>query len=104
MSEKDRDLEQLSRIREILFGEQISAIEQRLKELTQEYKKDINTLSQDLKVLIKEKETQYNELIKQHREELEKKLQQLGDDKVDKASLAQLFRNIASVLDGNNKA
>lgn len=99
MTEKNNDLESLSRLREIIFGEQMAKLEEEIKNLSTDSKINFERFTNEFKRLIKEVEDNFNKLLKEQKEAFELKLQQLSDSKADSKKLADTFRSLADSFD-----
>ena len=103
MTEKNNDFESLSRLREIIFGEQMAKLEEEISNLSSGQKADIEKLSQELKALIEEKEENFKSLLNQQKEEFENQIKLLEQSKADKKTLANTLRNLADAIEGETE-
>ena len=99
MSDRNSDLESLSRLREIIFGEQITKLEEEIKNLSSDSKNNLEQLSNEFRRLLDEKEDHFNTLMQEQKEAFEQQLQELEKTKADRKKLAEMLRNLASSFD-----
>ncbi len=102
MSDNNNELESLSRLREIIFGEQLTKLEEEIKNLSSENRVSFERLSNELKQLLEEKEESFNKLLNEQKEAFDKQFQQLADSKADSKKLAEALRNIADSFDNKD--
>jgi len=102
MSDKNNDLESLSRLREIIFGEQMSKLEEEIKSLSSDSRVNFERLSNEFKRLLEDKEAHFNEQLKEQKEAFEMQLHQLDKAKADSKKLAELLRNLAISFDSQD--
>ncbi len=99
MSDKNNDLESLSRLREIIFGEQMSKLEEEIKNLSSDSRINFERLSNEFKRLLEEKEARFTEQLKEQKEAFDMQLQELNKAKTDSKKMAELLRNLADSLE-----
>ncbi len=99
MSDKNNDLESLSRLREIIFGEQMSKLEEEIKNLSSDSKINFERLSNEFKRLLDEKEERFASLMQEQKEAFEQQLQALEKTKADRKQMAEMLRNLANSFD-----
>ena len=97
----NNEKESLSRIREILFGDQIAELEQKLKDLEQKQKEDFEKLIKDLNTLVDDTESLVNSKIEEVKEELTSNLKKVEFLGVKKSELAAILKQIAEDLEQN---
>lgn len=102
MSDRNNDLESLSRLREIIFGEQMSKLEEEIKSLSSDSRVNFERLSNEFKRLLEEKEDHFNTQLKEQKEAFEMQLHQLDKAKADSKKLAELLRNLADSFDSQD--
>ena len=103
MSNQNNELENLSRLREIIFGEQMSRLEEEIKTLSNDSNTNIEKLSAHFKDLLQEKEENFNTLLNKQREEILELLKKIEETKADRVTLAETLRNLADAIDSTNK-
>ena len=99
MSDRNNDLESLSRLREIIFGEQMTKLEEEIKNLSSDSKINFERLSNEFKRLLDEKEDRFNTLMQEQKEAFEQQLQELEKTKADRKKLAETLRSLANSFD-----
>jgi len=99
MSDRNNDLESLSRLREIIFGEQMTKLEEEIKNLSSDSKINFERLSNEFKRLLDEKEDHFNTLMQKQKEAFEQQLQELEKTKADRKKLAETLRSLANSFD-----
>jgi uncharacterized coiled-coil protein SlyX len=99
MSEHNNDMESLSRIREILFGDQIAALEKRLKELAEKQSSDNEKILQELNTLTDDVESLINDRLETQKKELMNVIKEVEDGSLKKKKLSEVLRTIADALD-----
>jgi len=103
MSNQNNELENLSRLREIIFGEQMSRLEEEIKTLSNNSNTNIEKLSAHFNNLLQEKEENFNTLLNKQREEILEQLKKIEETKADRLTLAETLRNLAEAIDPKNK-
>ncbi|RLD91626.1 MAG: hypothetical protein DRJ09_00425 [Bacteroidetes bacterium] len=102
MSDRNNDLESLSRLREIIFGEQMTKLEEEIKNLSSDSKINFERLSNEFTRLLDEKEDHFNTLMQEQKEAFEQQLQKLEKTKADRKKLAETLRNLANSFDNQD--
>ena len=100
MSEKNSDFESLSRLREIIFGEQVTKLEEEIKNLSSEQRISVDKLSKEFKTMVEEKEENFNLLLTRQKEEFLNQLNTLNETKADSKTIAETLRKLADAIDG----
>ena len=100
MSEKNNDFESLSRLREIIFGEQVTKLEEEINKLSSEQKINVDNLSKEFKAMIEEKEENFNLLLTRQKEEFINQVNTLNETKADSKTIAETLRKLADAIDG----
>ena len=95
----NKDKESLSRIREILFGDQIASLEQKLEQLAEKQKDDIEKLVNDLNTVVEDAESLINDKTEALKEEMLKNLKEVEAAGVMKRELAAILKDIAEQLE-----
>jgi CHASE3 domain sensor protein len=100
MTEKNNDFESLSRLREIIFGEQMAKLEEEISNLSSDQKANLEILSKELNALIKEKEESFRQLLEKQKAELENQIKALEQNKADSKTVADTLRKLADAIEG----
>jgi mevalonate kinase len=95
--------ESLSRIREILFGDQIASLENKVDQLAEKQKEDIEKLMQELNTVVEDAESLINDKTEALKEELMRNIKAVETAGVMKKELADILRNIAELLDQDSQ-
>ena len=103
MSNQNNELENLSRLREIIFGEQMARLEEEIKTLSNNSNANIEKLSEHFNNLLQEKEENFNTLLNKQREEILELLKKIEETKADRVTLAETLRNLADSIDPKDK-
>jgi len=103
MTEKNNDFESLSRLREIIFGEQMAKLEEEISNLSSDQKANLEILSKELNTLIKEKEESFRQLLEKQKAELENQIKALEQNKADSKTVADTLRKLADAIEGQGE-
>jgi CHASE3 domain sensor protein len=103
MTEKNNDFESLSRLREIIFGEQMAKLEEEISNLSSDQKANLEILSKELNALIKEKEESFRQLLEKQKAELENQIKALEQNKADSKTVADTLRKLADAIEGQGE-
>ena len=101
MNDKTNEIESLSRLREIIFGEQVAKIEEEIKKLSSDNKTANEKITEELKELIDSKTEMIKELIDKQKLEFEEKIKQVELSKADNKVVADALRKLANTLDAD---
>ncbi len=102
MSDKNNDLDSLSRLREIIFGEQMARLEEEIKNLSSDSKVNFERLSNEFKQILQDKEDTFKQLLNEQKEAFETQIQKLADSKADNIKMAEALRKLADTFDSND--
>ena len=103
MSNQNNELESLSRLREIIIGEQLARLEEEIKTLSNNSNANIEKLSEHFNNLLKDKEENFNTLLNKQREEILEQLKKIEESKADRLTIAETLWNLADAIDPENK-
>jgi mevalonate kinase len=95
--------ESLSRIREILFGDQIASLENKVDQLAEKQKEDMAKLLQELNTVVEDAESLINDKTEALKEELMRNIKAVETAGVMKKELADILRNVADLLDQDSQ-
>jgi ABC-type transporter Mla subunit MlaD len=90
--------ESLSRIREILFGDQLASVEKRLQELADKQQQDVDKLIAEINTVANDAESFVNDKMDVLKNELLKEVKQVESEAVQKKDLAAFLRKLADEI------